>query len=693
MNAIVIENENPVQNLHEPGQPMGEALRHHNEPADFNPITAVFRLMRGRWIALFGLVAILASSLGYVGFFTGKAIYESQAIIRISAREPGILFASSDDSKLKLFQSFVKGETTYVASHAVMLRAVELIKASGSEYGTNLTAVKLSDSITITRKEALIIVKSTSLDAAFAAQKANAVVDAYIALHSETKTNLANFRKGELGSREQDLLTKLENLKISILDVSGEYGMPSLIKSHNEKVSQIGALISRQGEVAATLAAMKPDTGSGSADVAEQEIIRATLLDRALADLNFDKAKREAEFSAVKRRYSPSSPKVAEKINQIEIIDKAMANRRQQIKVLGQTGALTDADGATKEESIVEIQALYDKVTKNLVKARADSRALNAKRVELNFLEEERDETRKKLDGTRQALDIIQVESRNSMPGLIDVMSRAYVSEKPSKDSSLLFAAGGVIGGGMLASLLVFGCAITSKRIRFTDDLWRHIWCVPVLNTIPAGSEKTPENFNEDINRARNNILLFPSRAAPQSKQAKIIAVSRFDRANNRMTARALADSFAEANLKTLFVDADLQAESQTDTTNGWRELITGEAADITSQSGNAADSISCGNLARIYDASVSVSAVRQALARYSNDYDVIVVSAGDLGRSLSAELVLSASDLGVGIIQAGDNSARVNALIAKLDSLPRNGGGVIFTGALNSDPALVAMG
>lgn len=693
MNTMVSETDDKGQNVIELNPNKGEGTHHQNEPADFNPIAAAFRLMRGRWLVLFILIAILSPSLGYVGFSTGKAIYKSQAIIRISAREPGILFASRDDSKLKLFQSFVKGETTYVASHAVMMRAVEIIKATGSKYGAELTAVNLSDSIAIVRKEALIIVSSASIDPIFAAQKVNAVVDAYIALHSETKASLANFRKGELLSRERDLLIKLDDLKNSILAVSGEYGMPSLIKSHNQKVSQIGALVSRQGEVAATLESMKRGSGSGGADVAEQEIIRATLLDRALADLNFDKAKREAELSAVKRRYAASSPKVAEKIRQIEIIDEAMENRRQQIKVLGQTGALTDSASATKEESIAEIQALYDKITNNLAQARADSRALNAKRVELNFLEEERDEARKKLDGTRQALDIIQVESRNSMPGLIDVMSRAYVSEKPAENSSLLFGAGGVMVGGMIALILVFGYALSMKRIRFTDDLWRHMWCVPVLNTIRAGSEDAPEDFNEEINRARNNILLFPSRAAPQNRKAKIIAVSRFDRANNRGTARALAESFAETNLKTLFVDADLQDGSDSDNANGWRELITGEDAEIKRESGCVADSISCGHLASIYDASVSIIAVKQALARYSNDYDVIVVSAGDLGRSLSAELVLSASDLGVGIVQPGDNSARVDALITKLDSLPRNGGGLIFTKAMNSDPALAAMG
>ena len=152
---------------------------------EFNPLQALGRLMRGRWLALFLLASITAGALGATGFLSGKAIYEGKSIIRISAREPSILFADGDDSRLKLFQAFVKGETTYVASHAVMERAVRRLSEDPAVASDDLDVNAMRGSVGIARKDALIIVSAKSSDPEMAAHKANAVVEAYLALHAE----------------------------------------------------------------------------------------------------------------------------------------------------------------------------------------------------------------------------------------------------------------------------------------------------------------------------------------------------------------------------------------------------------------------------------------------------------------------------------------------------------------------------
>ena len=686
MDGSILDQNTPSGSMLEAQSAEVADFVQQGEPAEFSPFAALGRLMRGRWLVLMFLATILGLGLGVPGYLSGKKTYEGQAILRISAREPGILFASGDDSKLKLFQSFVKAETTYVASHPVMQRAVEIIRQEPSRYNDELTAKNLAESISIRRKEALIILTSPSENPEFAALKVNAVVDAYLQLHEESKEKLAKFRESELAARETDLLARFNEIKAQTLEVGGEFGMASLVKTHIEKVTQIETLVARRAEVAATLVSLETQDGSGSADMADQEIMRATLLDRALADLNFDKAKREAELTTLLKRYSETAPKVLEKREEIAIINRAMADRREQIKVLGQTGALTEGGEASREESIAEIKALLDKVSEQLHTARDDAKELNRKRIELTFLEEERDELRRMLDETRHALDVIRVESRNSMPGLVEAMSRAIVPEKPAENSAKMLGVGGFMGGAFLAVVLVFGYGLSRKKVRFSDDLWRHVWHMPVLTTTRA--KPGSEGFQQDVFRLRNNILLFPSRRKVQRDRARIIAVSHFDKGDSRVLSHALADSFATANLKTLYIDADLQS-GELSANAGWRELVAGNPVQPVAATAGQADRIESGVDNSVNDASVSVNAVRDALECYASGYSVIVVNAGSLDVGLSSELITSAADLAIGVVVPGDGVAKVDNGVERIESLARQGGGFVFTNAARKDPAL----
>jgi hypothetical protein len=81
--------------------------------------------MRGRWKATVGSALVLGALFGAGGYLSGVQLYESQAILRVFPQESNILYATGDDSVLRTFDSFVRAETSYVASHPVMARALE----------------------------------------------------------------------------------------------------------------------------------------------------------------------------------------------------------------------------------------------------------------------------------------------------------------------------------------------------------------------------------------------------------------------------------------------------------------------------------------------------------------------------------------------------------------------------------------
>ncbi len=656
-----------------------------------SPLAALLRLMRGRWLWLGCTAAVLAPALAVTGYMTGTKLYSAQAILRVYPQQTSILYSSGDDSVLKTFDSFVKAETTYVASAPVMDRAAATLHKQFPEVADKMTVDGLTGSIEVKRSEALIVLKTTSKDPAFAAGKLTAVTDAYLALTREGAEKLTHVRLTELTGREAELAARATEIDRRMLEVGGEYGPTALAKVHVEKVGQIDALVARKAEVEATLDALQQASGASGADMADEEIMRATLLDRALADLNFERAKREAEMISLTRRFARTAPEVTDKLGEIKVLDDAMAARREQIKLLGQTGALTDTSSASSSQSTEDIQAVLDKVTAQLAETRAEARALNAKRVELETLDEERTEVRRLLDETRKALEVLKLESGKALPGMTVLMSPAAVPAEPAEDSSKMQGAMGLLSGVLLAVLGVMGAAMASRRLRYSDALWKTANRIPVLRVIPAAARMNAAVNQRETDRLRNALKLLPARVPSVVGRGRVIAVTRLDGGSPEALARDLANSFARARMRTVLVQTEA-TEAADPSAPGWSDALHGLPA-IPQTSGDigCADVLPAGNPALCVDTDTGINAIRRVLGPLAQNYEVVIVSAGNLTDSVAAELILSSSDFALAEVVPGQNLARVLARIETLDSLPRNGGAVVVTGAHRNDPGLAA--
>jgi polysaccharide biosynthesis transport protein len=657
-------------------------------PPEQSPIAGLARAMRGRWRAAGLAAAVLAPAFALGGFQMGVKLYEGSAILRVFPQESNILYRTGDDSVLKTFDSFVKAETTTVASDPVMARAISMMTAAWPEEVAEMTPRDLSSAIEIKRNDSLITLKTKSRDPAFAAAKINAVTTAYLDLQAEAESTRSDVRLAELQLREDDLLARQKDIRQRTLDVGGEYGIDALAKAHVEKVAQIDALSARRAEIEATLAAMRTAAGESSADMSDDEIMRATLLDRALADLNFDRAKREAELSTLLLRYPPNSSQVMDLREQIGVIDRAMADRREQIKVLGQTGALTDTSGANAEASLAEIAALLEKITAQLAGARAEARELNGKRAELAALEQEAKDVRKLLEETSGALEMIRLEAGRALPGYTAILSPATEMAEPIEDSSKMLAAAGLGAGGVLPFFLALVMGLTSDKLRYSDALLRFSHRVPVLRVVP---QHRPNLSEPD--RLRNALQLHPLRQPHAAGMARVITFTSLDGKAPSAAALDLAKSFAKAGTRVLLIDADFEETTisrQHDLGDapGWRELLMGlTPAPVALSEG--LDLMPAGHDLRQTDTGTGIGAIRKALAQLSEGHDLILICAQSPSASLKAELLLSASDLGLAEVRPSDRKAVVAANILRLDTLPRQGGGVVFTHAYAGDPGL----
>ena len=536
-----------------------------------NPIAALARAMRGRWKAVAVSAALLGPAISAAGYFAGVQLYESQAILRVYPQESNILYATGNDSVLKTFDSFVKAETTYVASEPVMVRSVAALALSRPDLANELKTSDLSGSVEIKRSDSLIVLKTRSKDRNFAREKLEAVIASYLALKSEAEEKRSAVRLSELHDREAEISQRLSALRADQLEVGGEFGLSALAKAHIEKIAQIDGLSGRKAEVAATLAALEAESSVSSADTSDQEIMRATLLDRAMADLSFERAKLKSELAGLQASFTEANKMFFKEneqavLDQIGVIEKAIDDRREQIRVLGQTGALTDVAASDNDTTVAELKSLFEKVSSQLEAARQEARDLNRRRIELDRIESEIDEAQSLLEETRHALEVIRLESGRALPGYAVVMSPPSQSVDPAEDSRKMFMAAGMIGGFFLAGALILVLALFERRLRFAETLAPFEDRIPVHQVSDADEA---DGYAADL--LRNELQLQNLRKPRLVGKAPVIAVTRACNGETTDLARSLAESFARARMKTLFVDADLGNLNKKVSATGWQ--------------------------------------------------------------------------------------------------------------------------
>jgi hypothetical protein len=660
------------------------------EAPEPNPIAGIIRAMRGRWKATVGGALALGALMAAGGYLSGVQLYESQAILRVFPQESNILYATGDDSVLRTFDSFVRAETTYVASHPVMSRAIETLAGLRPDLAADLTVRDLTSSIEIRRSDSLIVLTTLSRDPSFATEKLEAVVGAYLALNLEAEETRSAVRLDELHAREAELATRLNDLRADQLEIGGEFGMSAISRAHVEKIAQIDALAIRLGEIETSLAALEANTGSTSVDGADQEIMRATLLDDIIGALGTERARLLGALAALRVDYADrTNPRFEQRertlVEEIAVVEAALEDRREQIRVLAQTGALTDAPSQGDEQSLAEIRSLRDRVAAQLDSARAEARDLNRRRIDLDRVEQEIAAAEELLDETRRALEVIRLESGRALPGYTVLMSPPSRPVDPADDSSKMLAAGGIAGGAVLALMVALGLGLTERRLRFAETL------APVEHRLPVLQVSAAEDGDADASdRLRNEVQLHPLRRPRLVGKAPVITIVGAGAAATADLSRALAESYARARMKALFIEADLGQASDPDAGIGWSDLLSGQPVALPQDDeGPGLWELSAGTSGLIDDRAVSAPMVRAALEKLVRAFDVIIVSGGTLQDRLACQFLLAAADVGVFALHPTDRRDSVLGQIDRLDSLPRNGAVAVMRRALPGDPWL----
>lgn len=684
-----------------------------------NPVQLAQRIFRGMVKQTILLACILGIGFALLVFLIVKPVFESQGLVRITAREPKILSMDRDDSRLRLYDAFVSGEATYIQSQPVMRRAYDYYVEAAKErqQGTEGPADKVADysgftdSFDIKKVKGLIVIKSKNRQAAASQRAVNALLQAYTQLHLEQSGSRQTLRVRELEVRENELIQKQSQLNAALLNIGEEYDQSSLSKAHLAKVTQLEELDIRLDELSNSLAEMEATGGSIDADTGDMEIKRATLLDRAMADMVFQRAKLAAEKKKRLLRYQDNHPKVASLSASIGVIDKAIETRRQLIATLGKTGAITGGDGANKTQSMNELMALKKKLDTRRQDISKDAKRLNGKLIDLKRINQEKSVVGGMLAETRRVLDQLRLESRNSLPGTIEVLSRATLPEKPASDKRKQFGALAFMMGVGAALVLMVARYQFDSRIRYSDDLTKQLPANGFSAVLPAdkggadtGSENQPENYLGDQPEYRlsapllpffNQLQLLP--VWPRDRAVKI-CVTHFSAQDQTMIFN-LAAVISNVGLRPLVIGCSdfgpladdvplpdevrtaLTAEEDNPKTGGLARYLMG-AEEPVIQDLHGTAYIACQS--RAGDAGYSLKMVDQWLQHFEDQYDVILVHAGVFERDFATQLLPHVCDLNIPVVPSQSKKRKVWRAFSQMHLVYP-----VFTQAAAGDPGI----
>lgn len=639
--------------------------------APVNPVKTVLRLMRGRWLKVVFTSAVCGIAFALIAFNLMKPAFESQGLVRLVAKEPKILYADNDDSRLRLYDAFVSAEATYLQSQQVLSRAHDLLLEDLDENGAAVSppALKdLGDALTVNKLKGLISVTAKSADPAQSQRMVNALLRGYTDLQTRQSDSRQTLRARELEARVQELSAKQFALSEELLAIGEEYDASSLAKAHLTKVTQLEELDIRIAELTNTLVEMEASDGALDADTGDMEIKRATLLDRAMADMVFERAKRAAELEKLQLRYMPEHPKVATLAASLRVIDEAIETRRRLIATLGKTGAITGTDGAEKSQSLAELQALKRKLMNRRNDLSEEAKMLNSKLIQLKRINAEQSQISGMLAETRRILDQVLLESRNSMPGTIEILSRGSLPSVPASDKRKQFAALGLMAGAGMAAVIMLLLRQLAPTLTYSDDL---------AGSLPPSVEATTLPPSPVAAHAAAFVSDMQLHAGWRRDGTNVVSLTRFSD-QSHIPATMIAAAAASQGLRTLLVCA---AEDGAGDGVGFAGSVAGHAdADPTHIEGYDYLGYGRGAAANGY----SLQAARDWLQKTAQHYDLILIYSGVAERHYSTRIMPRLADISVAAVGPGDEKRLVRRFFSQSQNLMP-----LFVEARPEDPGL----
>jgi succinoglycan biosynthesis transport protein ExoP len=417
-------------------------------------------------IVILAVAVSLLTTKAYLG--TATLMVHYNPLDPLAAKE----FSESAQS------SYLPTQIELLQSDAVLDKVIERLSlTSADEFASDIPRddparlgwieAKLRKSLEIEQGHAgsqIIYVNATASTPALAADIANAVVDAYLDIHSTDNTDPSTDRVTRYGEGLDALKRKVETAQKAVTDFRDRAGPIDFDSKGDIELALLDALEHRLLEARSSLRSSQAKISG------KRELTTSVLTSSAMAGLREEGNKLAAKMAQLLSEYGPNHPDVQALQSQID------ANKAAQAATHSAYSAANSSDIVVANSEVESLE-----------------RAVAAQRAKLRQVKHYRDRAAKyqlELDSAQQvykkALDGFDQEkfAAGGRKQHLTIASRARPPVKPYKPNRVKYMLAGVVAGLMLALLTPFVMELPRRKIRCRDDLERDMR-IPILIELP----------------------------------------------------------------------------------------------------------------------------------------------------------------------------------------------------------------
>ncbi len=559
-----------------------------DDEAETLRLSDVLDSLRHWWWLAFPAGLACAAALGAVVWIVFKPTYQAAAWLQIEDRRPYVAFPTFEsESKL-----FAETQVELIRSPLVLSRVLsqpEIARLPEVRAAADGALPWLTKKVTVKAvgKSELFQVAFAGKNPEHAAMIANAVIDRYLELQSETAARhtdkiirLLRDEKERRANELEQMQDRVRRLAEGLSEQVARPGATNVVTVQNPLTAiqeELGSVEVEREFLEAELEAHRLAAADDkSADhVPTSAIERALEVRPELQQLRGDLAASQAKLAAYQRTSArgSSDPGIRRLQREIEAGEKALKKTRQDLRTVVESDLRAQLkqgqlENVERTEASLKSQRLLERLLKErLAKQREQLKSTGGRSLEFDFARSELE--RAEVVFQRIAERIVALSTEQRAPPQVTLLERAVPPAEPSAMpySKLALAC---LGGFCMP----FGLAVLAerrlRRIAESQQICREtrlqvmgeITTLPTRSLLPSRRAANRfvrhcSTFQESIENLGTNLLLL---GKLQPLQVVVVA-SAASREGKTSVASQLAISLANSTREpTLLIDADLRA-------------------------------------------------------------------------------------------------------------------------------------